>query len=150
MKTRILKSVAILLLISVNAIASGNVKTSAKAALRHKLAMSIADMTKNLQFDFASAQLRPEYAERLTELAKLLKEDGSPIALRGHADAIGQYVPNWKLSEKRADAVRDFLVKQGVSEEKIVTTPFGSTIPIASNKTPAGRQKNRRVEIKLG
>jgi OOP family OmpA-OmpF porin len=117
---------------------------------RHgKKAMSIADMTANLQFDFAKATLRPAYHQQLDELAKLIISGNKALVLRGHADAIGNYVSNWKLSQKRAAAVKDYLLTKGVPSPLIVTVPFGSTIPIASNSTPTGRQKNRRVEIKL-
>ncbi len=71
------------------------------------------------------------------------------VSLRGHADSVGSYKPNWMLSEKRAIKVKDYLVSKGVDQSKVITIPFGSTIPIANNKTAAGRQKNRRVEIKL-
>lgn len=150
MKKMITALVAIALLININikAYATGP-KNAADAARRAKIDLSVAAMTKNLQFDFARYSLRPMYTERLTQLAKLLVEGGYPIVLRGHADAIGSRIPNWKLSQKRADTIKDFLVKKGVSPSKIVTTPFGSTMPVASNSTAEGRQRNRRVEIKL-
>ncbi|TWR27227.1 OmpA family protein [Mucilaginibacter achroorhodeus] len=150
MKNMIAAFTAILLLVSVNAIAvNKHMKMSPDAVRRYKAGLSVAAMTKNLQFDFAKANLRPIYNERLTQLAKLLVEGNYPIILRGHADAVGSRVPNWQLSQKRADAIKDFLVSKGVSAAKIVTTPFGSTIPVASNRTAEGRQRNRRVEIRL-
>jgi len=53
------------------------------------------------------------------------------------------------LSEKRAKAVKNYLVKRGVSADMIITEWFGQTMPVADNKTAAGRQKNRRVEMKI-
>lgn len=103
----------------------------------------------NLEYDFAQAAIRPAYYPELDQLAKTIIAEEYALALRGHADSIGNYVANWKLSEKRAVAVKAYLVAQGVKEERIVTTPYGSTLPVADNKTPQGRQKNRRVEVKL-
>ncbi len=56
---------------------------------------------------------------------------------------------NLVLSEKRAKAVKNYLVKKGVKDEQILTEWYGQTMPIADNKTPKGRQKNRRVEMKI-
>jgi OOP family OmpA-OmpF porin len=111
--------------------------------------MSIAEMTKNLHFAFAKAALNSKYNEQLDQLAKVLIERGYAVVLRGHADSIGTYVGNWKLSQKRADSVKAYLQKKGVAEIKIITTPLGSTKPIATNKTRQGRQQNRRVEIDI-
>jgi outer membrane protein OmpA-like peptidoglycan-associated protein len=112
-------------------------------------AYSMAELKKNLEFDFAHASVRMYYDERLDQLANTIKRDNDAIALRGFADSIGTYKGNWVLSQKRADAVKAYLVDKGVAENKIVTTAFGSTKPVATNKTRAGRQKNRRVEILL-
>lgn len=108
-----------------------------------------AELKKNMNYDFASSNIRDNYYDRLDQLAKVAVEKNYAIALRGHADAIGTFKRNWDLSQRRADNVKAYLVKKGVPEGKIVSTAFGSTIPIASNKTADGRQKNRRVEIKL-
>lgn len=103
----------------------------------------------NLEYDFAKASIRDDYYTDLDKLAQTVIADDYVLSLRGHADSIGNYVANWKLSDKRALEVKDYLVSKGVKEERIVTSPYGSTIPIATNTTPEGRQKNRRVEIKL-
>jgi outer membrane protein OmpA-like peptidoglycan-associated protein len=107
------------------------------------------EMTRNIEFDFAKADVGEEYDQQLNDLAKAMIAKPYLVSLRGHADAIGSYVANWKTSEKRAIAVKAYLVKKGIKEDRIVTTPFGSAIPLATNKTKAGRHKNRRVEIKL-
>lgn len=110
---------------------------------------SLEDLTKNLEFDFCKADIRSGDNEQLNEVAEYIKEKKVAIALRGHADGIGSYLGNWKMSDYRANAVKSYLVNKGVPEDRIVATPFGSTIPIASNKSSSGRQKNRRVEIRL-
>jgi len=122
--------------------------TSKKARNTDKSVL-IAEVTRNLEYDFSKASIRPVYYANLNKLAKLAVEDDYVVSLRGHADSVGKYKPNWVLSEKRALAVKDYLVSKGVKKDHIVAIPFGSTIPIATNKTAEGRQKNRRVEIKL-
>ena len=111
--------------------------------------MSVDEMIRNIEFDFSKSAIRSKYTEQLTQLASLMSSGNYVLAIRGHADSIGTYVGNWHLSDKRANLVKDFLIKNGVNADKITTTPFGSTIPLASNKTANGRQKNRRAEFKI-
>lgn len=120
----------------VNAVRSG--KTAVLAAL-----------TKNIEYDNASAGLRESYYTNLDKLAKTIADENYAVSLRGHADGVGGYKYNWVLSDHRAIGVKEYLVSKGVSPDNIVTTPYGSTLPVATNKTAAGRQKNRRVEIVL-
>jgi outer membrane protein OmpA-like peptidoglycan-associated protein len=150
MKTKIITlTIMTLMLLTVNSYAFKPAVRGHKNAHRSGHKMSIADMTKNLQFSFAKAALNSKYNEQLDQLAKVLIERGYAVVLRGHADSIGTYVGNWKLSQKRADSVKAYLQKKGVAEIKIITTPLGSTMPIATNKTRQGRQQNRRVEIDI-
>lgn len=109
----------------------------------------LAEVTRNVEYDNARASIRKSYYSNLNRLAKIIVNDNYAVSLRGHADSIGKYKSNWVLSDKRAIAVKNYLVKRGVKSDRIITTPFGSTVPIASNKTIKGRQKNRRVEIEL-
>ena len=67
----------------------------------------------------------------------------------GHTDNVGAKGYNQKLSENRAGAVKAYLVKKGVDASKLTSAGYGDTQPVADNKTAAGRQKNRRVEMKL-
>lgn len=87
----------------------------------------------------------------LNELAVLMKEHAADWTLRlsGHTDNQGDAAKNMLLSEKRAKAVKKYLVTKGVKADKILTEWFGQTVPIADNATEAGRQKNRRVEMKV-
>ncbi|PSR57496.1 OmpA family protein [Adhaeribacter arboris] len=107
------------------------------------------DVITKLEYDFAQAAIRDAYYTDLDQLARTIVNEKYALSLRGHADSIGSYVGNWKLSDKRAMEVKEYLVSKGVEENRIVTTPYGSTVPIATNKTAEGRQKNRRVEVKL-
>jgi OOP family OmpA-OmpF porin len=71
------------------------------------------------------------------------------LKLSGHTDNQGDATKNLMLSEKRAKAVKKFLVSKGVKADKVIAEWFGQTVPIADNTTPEGRQKNRRVEMKV-
>ncbi|MBC7758620.1 MAG: OmpA family protein [Phormidesmis sp. FL-bin-119] len=133
---------AVFLFVSVKA--GKNPKT-----LKRSSVIAMADLTKNLEYDFDKPSVRDSYYKKLDQLADAVKNDGYAVSLKGHADAIGAYKYNWVLSDKRAENVKEYLVSKGVKSDRIITTPFGSTVPIASNETEAGRQKNRRVEIEL-
>ena len=87
----------------------------------------------------------------LNDLAKLMKEHAADwtLKLSGHTDNQGDAAKNMLLSEKRAKAVKKYLVSKGVAADKIIAEWFGQTVPIADNNTPEGRQKNRRVEMKV-
>jgi len=69
------------------------------------------------------------------------------LQVEGHTDSTGSDDFNQQLSEKRAAAVRDFLVQEGISMNSISARGFGKTVPVASNDTASGRQLNRRVEM---
>ena len=104
----------------------------------------------NLEFETGKDIIRPKSFPSLNELANLLKQHPDWIlTLSGHTDNQGKPEFNMKLSEKRSKAVANYLIKKGVKAENIVTEWFGDTKPIADNNTPQGRQKNRRVEMKV-
>lgn len=86
----------------------------------------------------------------LNELAGLMKQHTDwMLTLSGHTDNQGDAAKNMILSEKRAKAVKKYLMTKGVKEDKIKAEWFGQTVPVADNATEAGRQKNRRVEMKV-
>ncbi|QPH41287.1 OmpA family protein [Pedobacter endophyticus] len=145
MKTKLIAIVAMLFLF-IGVKANRDEPTVKKAKYS---ASALSELTKNLEYDFDKPSLRTAYYKKLDQLADAMISDNYAVSLRGHADGIGAYKYNWVLSDKRAISVKDYLVSKGVEADRIVTTPFGSTLPIASNKTASGRQKNRRVEISL-
>jgi outer membrane protein OmpA-like peptidoglycan-associated protein len=80
----------------------------------------------------------------------VLKADPAlQISIEGHTDNKGNLVTNLKLSAKRAQAVKNYLVKKGIAATRITSEGFGDAKPIANNAIPAGRAKNRRVELHL-
>jgi outer membrane protein OmpA-like peptidoglycan-associated protein len=99
-------------------------------------------------FDTARYTLRPPAREALAKLSGIvLAYPGLRLQVEGHTDSTGTSAFNQKLSEQRANAVRDYLVQQGLDANSITAAGLGQDSPIADNSTPAGRQKNRRVEI---
>jgi len=99
-------------------------------------------------FETGKSDLRPAAREKLSKISGIvLAYPDLKLAVEGHTDNMGSDANNQKLSEKRAEGARDYLVSQGVSANSIVSRGFGSTIPITSNDTAAGRQANRRVEL---
>ncbi|HTS10979.1 MAG TPA: OmpA family protein [Candidatus Limnocylindrales bacterium] len=99
-------------------------------------------------FDTASYTLRPAAREKLAKISGVvLAHPGLTLQIEGHTDSVGSDDYNQDLSERRAGAVRDYLVDQGVAASSVTARAFGKTQPIASNDTPDGRQKNRRVEL---
>ena len=100
------------------------------------------------QFDFNKATLKPEGKRLVDEAVKVMKDKPDlHVSVEGHTDSIGSVPYNQKLSERRANAVRDYLVSQGIDASRIATRGFGKSKPIASNDTAEGRAENRRVEI---
>ena len=69
------------------------------------------------------------------------------IEVRGHTDSVGKYQSNMRLSQRRADSVKKYLVEKGIESRRIRSVGFGPSSPIADNRTAAGRGKNRRIEI---
>ena len=99
-------------------------------------------------FDTASANLRPGAREKLAKIAGvLLAHPGLTIEIDGHTDNIGDEDYNQRLSERRAEAVRSYLVREGIPPSTVTAMGLGESSPVVSNQTAAGRQQNRRVEV---
>jgi outer membrane protein OmpA-like peptidoglycan-associated protein len=99
-------------------------------------------------FDTGSFTLKPAAREKLAKVSGiLLAHPGLTLQVEGHTDSVGSDEMNQRLSDQRAGSVREFLVGQGVDSSSITAEGFGKTEPIASNDSPEGRQRNRRVEI---
>jgi outer membrane protein OmpA-like peptidoglycan-associated protein len=132
-----------------------------KAALRTKLSVQLNAILKtrdsarglivsmsDVLFDTGKYSLKPGAREKLAKVAGiLLAYPGLNIAVGGYTDNVGGDEMNQKLSDNRAGAVRDYLVKQGVATNSVSAEGFGDTLPVASNGNSAGRQQNRRVDL---
>ncbi len=110
----------------------------------------ILNMPGNVTFGFDSADLRSEFFEVLDSVALVVNEfDQTLVEVAGHTDSTGAADYNQRLSERRADTVARYLSNRGVDQRRIATAGFGQDYPVADNRTEAGRQANRRVELTL-
>jgi len=99
-------------------------------------------------FDTASANLKPGAREKLARVAGIIASHPDlHIEIEGHTDSVGGDDYNQRLSERRAESVRSYLVEQKVAPTAVGTAGFGESRPVATNGTAAGRQQNRRVEL---
>jgi outer membrane protein OmpA-like peptidoglycan-associated protein len=132
-----------------------------KQELRNKLAVQLnliletRDSARGLivnisdvLFDTAKYTLRPGAREKLAKVSGIiLAYPGLKLEVEGHTDSVGTDEYNMKLSDNRANSVREYLVAQGINTSSIAAHGFGESQPVASNDTAAGRQQNRRVEL---
>lgn len=101
-------------------------------------------------FDNAKSTLRPESNKELNQLADYLSlKKTLVIEIAGHTDNVGKAEANQKLSEDRANAVRQYLIKKGTAGERLIAKGYGDSQPVDDNGTAAGRQKNRRTEVRI-
>ena len=131
---------------------SANGKAGAKlAALKpgfsaEELAAALNDLV--VSFPSGSAEIPASIAPSLRNAAESLKQlpKGHVLEIAGYTDSTGNAEDNVALSQKRADAVREALIEDGVDPDMLVAKGYGSADPIASNDTPEGRSRNRRIE----
>jgi outer membrane protein OmpA-like peptidoglycan-associated protein len=141
--------------------AVGNYQDKQEAKLRQQMAGTgvdvvrkgdniTLDMPGNVTFAFDSAALNPQFNSVLDKVAQTLVEyDQTVIQVAGHTDSTGSHAYNMKLSQQRADSVKNYLAGRGVPGKRMMTTGAGPDHPVASNSTPEGRAENRRVEITI-
>ena len=100
------------------------------------------------EFDIDQAIIRPEYREEIAQVGEFMKKYPTTTAvIEGHTDNVGSYNHNMDLSQRRADAVVNYLVeKYGIDRSRLTAKGFGFTRPIADNSTEDGKQRNRRIE----
>lgn len=109
----------------------------------------VEEAIKNLEFDLGKATIRSKSYATLNRVAALLVEKNFSLKLAGHTDNTGSMALNMRLSKERAESVKAYLVSQGANPSRIEAVGYGPNQPIATNKTAAGRQLNRRVEFTL-
>ena len=108
-------------------------------------------MLRNIYFDLESAHLKKESRPMLASLLKTMKESSSlRVQIEGHTDNTGSASANLKLSKSRAESVKAYLVRNGISSSRITTKGFGASQPLASNDDEEdGRELNRRIEVRV-
>lgn len=105
---------------------------------------------QGIEFETGKATIKSKSFPLLDQIANIFIENSNYIIeVQGHTDNTGKAEVNKKLSDKRAHAVMDYLVKKGVAADRMTAVGYGPDVPIADNKTKAGRAKNRRVEFKI-
>lgn len=110
----------------------------------------LVNLPDGVTFDVDSYALNPSFRPTLQQIAQSLNQyPNSLVDVYGHTDSTGSASHNQTLSENRARTVANYLVSNGVSSSRVRSQGFGMTMPVASNDTPEGRAKNRRVEIKI-
>ena len=109
----------------------------------------VKDAIRNLEFDLGKASIRATSFPSLDKVANLLVTKNFSLKLAGHTDNAGSNSANLMLSKDRAESVKAYLVSKGVNSSRVEATGYGESQPIKTNKTPQGRQMNRRVEFTI-
>ena len=110
----------------------------------------LVNLPDGVTFDVGSSTLKPEFRATLDKVAQsLIQYPNSLVDAYGHTDSTGSDAFNQTLSESRARTVMNYLISRGVPASRLRSQGFGETMPVASNDTADGRQRNRRVEIKI-
>ncbi|WP_266204330.1 OmpA family protein [Pontibacter kalidii] len=105
-------------------------------------------VTYGIKFDVNQATIRPESVGTLASIAKLMQDEPSlKFTVEGHTDSDGDENTNLKLSQQRAEAVKSYLVEQGIAEDRLAAKGLGESRPLDKNSTPEAKSNNRRVEF---
>jgi len=124
-----------------------------KITMEIKIQMDEEEKTfvlENVFFDTGKSTLRTESFKALNELVEAMKAKPTlEIEIAGHTDNVGSPESNLKLSQGRADAVRNYLIKHSIAANRVTAKGYGDTQPVAYNDTDEGRQKNRRTEVRI-
>ena len=118
--------------------------------ITEEVSKTISYAAQNVYFSTGSTKLLSKSFAPLNEVVKVLNENTSlKLKIDGHTDNTGSDDSNMKLSDGRAASVKAYLVSKGIDPARLESEGFGETVPVADNKTAAGKQKNRRVEMKV-
>ena len=110
----------------------------------------IGEFAKTILFNSGRASFKSGISDKLDGIVTIMIEfSKATFVIEGHTDSTGSETLNEKLSAKRAAAVKNYLVQNGIDVSRLESNGFGESNPIDSNKTRAGRANNRRVEIKV-
>jgi len=129
---------------------AGTVANNGCPEVTEAVQKQLNDYARTILFDTGKASLKPETTSVFVDIIQILNEyPNAKFTVEGHTDSVGSAKLNQSLSEKRANSVRDFLVKEGIAGDRLSAIGYGEDKPIATNNTRAGRKENRRVEINL-
>jgi outer membrane protein OmpA-like peptidoglycan-associated protein len=129
---------------------AGPVSNQGCPEVKEEVIQKTAEIASSIYFQFNSAKLEARSNAPLDELVQILKDNPTyRVSIEGHTDNVGSNEYNQKLSERRTNTVRSYLVNKGIDGSRLTAIGFGEEKPIASNATDEGRAQNRRVELKL-
>lgn len=126
--------------------------TSVEKVVRNIVLTPVGEAIRldHLIFSRGKAHIEPESFQELDEVAEMMKDNTRiVIQLEGHTENIGDPKANLELSQKRVDAVKKYFVSKGISKNRIKTKAFGGSAPVTTETTPAARELNRRVEMRI-
>ena len=149
-------SIVLLLLFSLlagNLTGCASMKSSDSLAIEVKevvTARGIMLVVEDILFEYNQDELRPQATPILNKIAEIINRyPNRQILVEGHTDSRGSSAYNQQLSQRRAESVQKALTARGINPDLISTFDYGEKLPIASNDTEEGRQKNRRVEVTI-
>ncbi|WP_373074299.1 OmpA family protein [Zeaxanthinibacter enoshimensis] len=129
---------------------AGTVANKGCPEVTEEVQKQLNEYARTILFDTGKASLKTESVSVFVDIIKILNEyPNAKFTVEGHTDSVGSDKLNQSLSEKRANSVRDFLIKEGIDANRLEAIGYGESKPIATNNTRAGRAQNRRVEINL-
>ncbi len=134
--------------VNVSVVATDNAKNEASASATLLVQRRQVIEFEDVHFDFDRYNLRPDALKILDEaVTKLQANPNINVTIEGHADSVGTQQYNLALGDRRANAARDYLLKRGISAQRLRTVSFGEDRPIDTNETAAGRARNRRAHL---
>jgi len=129
---------------------AGTVANNGCPEVTAEVQKKLNDYARTILFDSGKSSIKAESTSVMVDIIQILNEyPTARFSVEGHTDSQGAAANNQKLSESRANAVRDFLIDKGIGAAKLTAAGYGEDRPIADNKTSKGRRENRRVEINL-
>jgi len=129
---------------------AGTVANNGCPEVTEEVQKQLNDYAKTILFDTGRSSIKTESEKVLADIIKILNEyPNAKFTVEGHTDSVGSKKTNQRLSEERANSVKDYLTSNGVSSSRLTATGYGEDKPIATNVNRAGRAQNRRVEINL-
>ncbi|MHA7832424.1 MAG: OmpA family protein [Flagellimonas sp.] len=129
---------------------AGTVANNGCPEVTEEVQKQLNDYARTILFDTGKSSIKAESTSVMVDIIQILNEyPTAKFTVEGHTDSVGGESLNQKLSEERANSVRDFLIDKGIDSDRLTAIGYGEAKPIATNNTRAGRAQNRRVEINL-
>ena len=129
---------------------AGTVANKGCPEVTEEVQKQLNDYARTILFDTGKSSIKAESTSVMVDIIQILNEyPTAKFTVEGHTDSVGSDKLNQKLSEERANSVRDFLIDKGIDSSRLSAIGYGEEKPIATNNTRAGRAQNRRVEINL-